>query len=57
MIVFSARPAKVKEIVEIDLPKERTLDLKHTPRFMEIFRHIWRLIEEESTRMGLLRVQ
>ncbi|MBZ7927365.1 ABC transporter ATP-binding protein (plasmid) [Ensifer adhaerens] len=57
VIVFSARPAKVKEIVEIDLPKERTLDLKHTPRFMEIFRHIWRLIEEESTRMGLLRVQ
>lgn len=56
VIVFSARPAKVKEIVEIDLPKERTLDLKHTPRFMEIFRHIWRLIEEESARMGLLRV-
>jgi len=57
VIVFSARPAKVKEIVEVDLPKERTLDLKHTPRFMEIFRHIWRLIEEESARMGLLRVQ
>ncbi|MCA1404619.1 ABC transporter ATP-binding protein [Ensifer sp. IC3342] len=56
VVVFSARPAKVKEIVEIDLPKERTLDLKHTPRFMEIFRHIWRLIEEESARMGLLRV-
>jgi NitT/TauT family transport system ATP-binding protein len=57
VIVFSARPAKVKEIVEIDLPKERTLELKHTPRFMEIFRHIWRLIEEETARMGLLRVQ
>lgn len=56
VVVFSARPAKVKEIVEIDLPKERTLDLKHTPRFTEIFRHIWRLIEEESARMGLLRV-
>jgi NitT/TauT family transport system ATP-binding protein len=57
VVVFSARPAKVKEIVDIDLPKERTLDMKHTPRFMEIFRHIWRLIEEESSRMGLLRVQ
>jgi NitT/TauT family transport system ATP-binding protein len=57
VVVFSARPARVKEIVEIDLPKERTLDLKHTPRFMEIFRHIWRLIEEESSRMGLLRVR
>ncbi|WP_429810484.1 ABC transporter ATP-binding protein [Ensifer sp. B1-9] len=57
VVVFSARPARVKEVVEIDLPKERTLDLKHTPRFMEIYRHIWRLIEEESTRMGLLRVR
>lgn len=54
VIVFSARPARVKEIVEIDLPAERTLDLKHTPRFNEIFRHIWRLIEEETKTMGLV---
>lgn len=53
VIVFSARPARVKEIVEIDLPKERTLDLKHSPRFSELFRHIWKLIEEETTNMGL----
>jgi len=56
VVVFSARPARVKQIVEIDLPDSRTLDVKHSPRFAEIFRHIWQLIEEESQRMGLLRV-
>lgn len=53
VVVFSSRPAKVREVVEIDLPSTRTLDLKHTPRFQEIFRHIWQLIEEETQKMGL----
>ncbi len=52
--VFSARPAKVKEIVEIDLPKERSLALKHEPRFRDLQAYIWRLIEEESARTGLV---
>lgn len=52
VVVFSARPARVREVVEIDLPSVRTLDLKHTPRFNEIFRHIWRLIEDETQKMG-----
>ena len=54
VVVFSARPAKVREVVEIDLPAERTLEIKHEPRFNEIFRHIWRLIEEETAKMGLV---
>lgn len=54
VVVFSARPAKVREIVEVDLPPVRTLDLKHSPRFQEIFRHIWRLIEDETQKMGLV---
>ncbi|MDB5650812.1 MAG: hypothetical protein JWL62_2332 [Hyphomicrobiales bacterium] len=52
--VFSARPARVKEVIEIDLPKERTLALKHQPRFRDLQEHIWRLIEEESARTGLV---
>lgn len=51
--VFSARPAKVKEIVTVDLPATRTLELKHAPRFRELEDHIWRLIQEESARAGL----
>ena len=52
--VFSARPATVKEVTEIDLPVQRTLEVKHSPRFMELYRHIWKLIEEENARMGLM---
>jgi NitT/TauT family transport system ATP-binding protein len=52
--VFSARPARVKEVIDIDLPKERTLALKHEPRFRDLQEHIWRLIEEESARTGLV---
>jgi NitT/TauT family transport system ATP-binding protein len=52
--VFSARPARVKEVIDIDLPRERTLALKHQPRFRDLQEHIWRLIEEESARTGLV---
>ncbi len=52
--VFSARPARIKEIVTIDLPKERSLALKHENRFRDLQAHIWRLIEEESARTGLV---
>src|SRR5215471_4720805 len=50
--VFSARPARIKEIVEVDLPQTRTLEVKLEPRFRELFNHVWRLIQEESMRGG-----
>src|SRR6478609_4057710 len=46
--VFSARPATIKEIIDIDLPQDRTLAIKHEPRFVELEKHVWRLIEEEA---------
>ena len=46
--VFSARPARVKQIVEIDLPPRRTLDMKLLPRFRELQDEIWRSIREET---------
>ena len=51
--VFSARPAKVKEVMNVDLPANRTLETKHAPRFRELEDHIWHLIHEESARAGL----
>ena len=51
--VFSARPARIKEIVSIDLPKQRTLAIKLDPRFRHLQDHIWRLIEEESAQTGM----
>jgi NitT/TauT family transport system ATP-binding protein len=46
--VFSARPARVKEIVTVDLPQARALDLKLQAPFIELERRIWRLIEQDA---------
>ncbi len=54
VVVLSARPASIKEIIAIDLPPARTLALKHEPLFLELERRIWRLIEEEAERTGML---
>ena len=52
--VFSARPARVKEMITVDLPAARSLEMKHQPRFVELERHIWRLIEEEGAQTGMI---
>ena len=54
VVVFSARPARIKDIVEIDLPAARTLELKHQAAFVELERRVWRLIEEEVAKTGML---
>jgi NitT/TauT family transport system ATP-binding protein len=53
VVVFSARPARVKEIVAVDLPKNRNLEVKLQPRFRELYNHVWRLIQDESARAGV----
>jgi NitT/TauT family transport system ATP-binding protein len=50
--VFSARPARIKELIDVDLPPARTLEVKLSARFRELQDHIWRLIQEESTPMA-----
>jgi NitT/TauT family transport system ATP-binding protein len=47
VVVFSARPGRVMEIVPIDLPRPRALHLKREPRFLEYEDHIWNSIERE----------
>jgi NitT/TauT family transport system ATP-binding protein len=54
VVVFSARPARIKAIIEVDLPTERTLATKHHPTFMALEDRIWRLIEQEAQRTGML---
>ena len=53
IVVFSARPARIKDIVAVDLPAARTLDMKHLPAFVALEQRIWRLIEEEAARTGM----
>jgi ABC-type nitrate/sulfonate/bicarbonate transport system ATPase subunit len=48
VVVFSARPARIKAIIDVDLPPARSLEMKLSLRFRELQDHIWRLIQEES---------
>jgi NitT/TauT family transport system ATP-binding protein len=51
--VFSARPARVKEMISVDLPGTRALETKLDPRFRELQDHIWRSIQQESMRAAV----
>lgn len=44
--VFSARPGMVMEILDIDLPRPRTEEVKMEPKFMYYRTHIWQRIKE-----------
>jgi NitT/TauT family transport system ATP-binding protein len=47
--VFSHRPAVVKEIVEIDLPRPRDREsILNDPAYPQLHRHIWELLRAEQ---------
>ncbi len=50
VVVFSPRPGKIAEIIDIDLPRPRKLSVRETPEFGQYTRRIRTLFEE----MGLL---
>jgi NitT/TauT family transport system ATP-binding protein len=47
VIVFGARPGRVKEMMKIDIPRPRPLAVKRDKRFLEYEDHLWTMIEEE----------
>jgi NitT/TauT family transport system ATP-binding protein len=48
VFVLSARPATLKNVYEIDLPRPRvTSEIRYEPRFVEISRQIWHDLREE----------
>lgn len=47
VIVFGARPGKVKETIKIDIPRPRKLAVKRDRAFLQYEDHLWNLIEEE----------
>ncbi|MGH7153264.1 MAG: ABC transporter ATP-binding protein [Acetobacteraceae bacterium] len=48
--VMTARPGRIKEMVEIDIPRPRTVDMLTSDAFMALKRRIMRSIHEESVR-------
>jgi NitT/TauT family transport system ATP-binding protein len=47
VVVFSARPARIREIVSVNLPRPRSLTVKRSQQFLDLADHIWSLIQEE----------
>ena len=47
VIVFTRRPGRVKNVVEIDLPRPRDLRIKRDPTFLRYEDQIWESIQEE----------
>jgi NitT/TauT family transport system ATP-binding protein len=47
VVIFSARPSRVKAVLRVDLPRPRPLAVKRHPRFLELEDAAWKVIEEE----------
>jgi NitT/TauT family transport system ATP-binding protein len=54
VVVMSARPGRVKDIFGIPFERPRSLSLKREKRFLELEDRVWKLIEEESGRLGMV---
>ncbi|MDD7219668.1 MAG: ABC transporter ATP-binding protein [Blautia sp.] len=47
VIIMSARPGRIKDIVDIDIPYPRDQETKMSPRFMELKNYIWSQVYQE----------
>jgi len=47
VIVFGARPGKVKQTIKINIPRPRGLAVKRSKEFLEYEDKLWNMIEEE----------
>lgn len=47
VVVMSARPGRIKEVIDIDIPYPRTQETKMLPRFTELKNYIWNMVYKE----------
>jgi NitT/TauT family transport system ATP-binding protein len=47
IVVLSARPGRVKAIIENDLPRPRQVNIQLTPQYIALKAQVWRYVEEE----------
>lgn len=53
VIIMSARPGQVKEVIDIDLPYPRTQATKLEPKFQEYRNHIWDVVYKMYLSSGI----
>src|SRR3989441_2219070 len=54
VVVLSARPGRVKDVFAVPFERPRSRSLKRDPRFLALEDSVWKLIEEESDRLGMV---
>ena len=47
VVVMSARPGRVKEVIDIDIPYPRNQETKMLPRFTELKNYIWNILNKQ----------
>ena len=47
VVIMSARPGRIKEIIDIDIPHPRDQATKMSPRFIELKNYIWSQVYQE----------
>ena len=47
VLVFARNPGRIEQIVPIDLPRPRTLNIKRSAEFVNLVDKIWKLIEHD----------
>src|SRR5471030_1143616 len=47
VLVFTARPGRIKETISIDLPRPRAIEIKRTAEYAEYRNRIWDLLRQE----------
>jgi NitT/TauT family transport system ATP-binding protein len=48
VVVFSARPARVREVIQVAIARPRSLETKHGALLQDYVKRIWNLIELPS---------
>jgi len=52
VVVLSGRPARVKEVLTVPLPRPRSMEMKRSAEFNQLEERIWDLVGEEVAAMG-----
>jgi NitT/TauT family transport system ATP-binding protein len=47
VVVMTARPGRIKEVIAVDLPRPRSLEMINSPQFGGLFDRVFRLIRDE----------
>lgn len=55
VVVLTTRPGRVREVIDVDIPRPRALGVKRTPEFIGYVDRVWSLIEQEVVQSVRMR--